>query len=388
MIQRLLARKLLDSAKKFPVVAVTGPRQSGKTTLVKAAFPRKPYVSLEDLDVRAFARSDPRGFLNEYPDGAILDEVQNVPELFSYLQTLVDEKRKAGLFVLTGSHQFLLMEHLSQTLAGRVRLLHLLPFSWEELKPAGWLPKTTRKTIFLGAYPALYDRKIPPSEWYPDYLRTYVERDVRLVKNVGDLSLFQKFLKLCASRTAQLVNLSSIGEECGIRHNTAKAWMSILEASFIVHLLKPHHRNFNKRLVKSPKLYFYDTGLACSLLEIENEAQLRTHPLWGSLFETAIVSELLKHSWNRGLTSHYYFWRDKTGHEIDCVIDEGGSLTPLEIKSGETVTADFFKNLLYWQKISHERKQAYLIYGGLNPQHRKETTVLGWQNLGLLFKNR
>lgn len=349
-------------------------------------FPDKPYVSLEDLDMREFAQTDPRGFLDGYPQGAILDEIQRAPELFSYLQTLVDQKQKQGMFILTGSHHFLLMETLSQTLAGRVRILNLLPFSLEELETAHLAPASLEKMIFKGMYPRLYDKKIAPVDWYPDYLRTYIERDVRLLKNISDLSLFQKFLKLCAARIGQLLNLSNLAEECGITHNTAKSWLGILEASFIVHLLKPHYRNFNKRIVKLPKLYFYDTGLVGSLLEIESEKQLQTHPLRGSLFEAAILSELIKYRMNRGLPLNLHFWRDKTGHEIDCVIERGETLVPVEIKSSQTVNEELLKNLKYWVRISLQKKMnAFLIYSGDAEQKRQGVTILGWKKVLRIF---
>lgn len=383
MIPRILAKKIVQAAKKFPVIAITGPRQSGKTILAKSLFPKKPYVSLEDLDTRAFAINDPRGFLSEYPKGALLDEIQRAPQLFSYIQTLVDEKQQAGMFVLTGSQQFLLMETLSQTLAGRVHISNLLPFSLAELEAVHKAPGTVEKTIFWGMYPRLYDKKINPVDWYPNYVRTYIERDVRSVKNISDLSQFQKFLKLCAGRTAQLVNLSSLADECGIKHNTAKAWISVLEASFIVYLLKPHHRNFNKRIVRTPKLYFYDTGLACSLLEIESERQLKTYPLKGQLFETAVMAELIKSRFNLGLPLNFYFWRDKTGHEIDCIAERAEKLIPIEIKSGRTVTSDFFKNLNYWAKVSKQKNaRGFLIYGGTHQQKRREAQVISWQKAG------
>lgn len=387
MISRILSKKLSALARKFPVVAVTGPRQSGKTTLAKTAFPRKVYVSLEDLDTREYAHKDPRGFLRDYSQGAILDEIQRAPGLFSYLQTVVDQNPQAGKFILTGSQQFLLMQNLSQTLAGRVAVLNLLPFSLEELKAAGKVPGTVEKMIYDGFYPRIYDKKLAPEDWYPDYLQTYVERDVRLIKNIDDLSLFQKFLKLCAGRTGQLLNLSSLGDECGVKHNTARSWIGILEASFIVYLLRPHHQSFNKRVVKTPKLYFYDTGLACSLLEIEHERQLKTHPLRGCLFETAMMTEMVKYRLNRGRPCHFYFWRDKSGHEIDCILDRAGRLVPIEIKSGETVTGDFFKNLIYWREIAGQKTgRAYLIFGGTYAQRRAEANVVSWQDPHILFK--
>jgi hypothetical protein len=381
MIPRLLEATVRQSARKFPLVAILGPRQSGKTTLVQNLFPSKPYVSLEDPDRRAFAQSDPRGFLAGYPKGALLDEVQRVPELFSYLQGVVDRARKPGLFILTGSQNFLLMQHLSQSLAGRVRLLTLLPLSLAEggtatprvgsTDPGHW--------IFKGFYPSLYHRHIHPQDWYPSYIQTYLERDVRQIKNIDNLSLFQKFLKLCAARTGQLLNLSSLAVECGVTHNTANSWIGILEASFLVHLLKPYHENFNKRVVKTPKLYFYDTGLACSLLEIEKESQLATHPLRGNLFETLVVSEMVKARLNQGRPTNLYFWRDKTGHEVDVLAVQGENINAVEIKSGSTVAEDAFKGLDYWKKTSKKPGKAYLVYGGREGQARKAVSVIGWE---------
>lgn len=385
MILRILSKKLLQSAKRFPVVAVTGPRQAGKTTLARTVFPKKPYASLEEPDTREFALSDPRGFLSQYPHGAVFDEVQRAPELFSYLQSVVDEKNKAGMFILTGSQQLLMMENLSQTLAGRVHILHLLPLSLEELQARPSEPRTLEGWLFKGMYPRLHDKKIPPLDWYPAYLQTYLERDVRRIKNIGDLGTFHRFLKMCAARTGQLVNLSSLAQDCGITHNTAKAWIRVLEASFIVHLLQPHHMNFKKRLVKMPKLYFYDTGLSCSLLGIENEKQILTHPLRGNLFETAVVGEVLKQRHNLGLPPNLYFWRDKTGNEMDLILEKGPLLIPVEIKSSQTLTEDSFRNLRYWNKIARPKNaKSFLIYAGREEQKRKDTQVIGWRKLAAL----
>ena len=281
MIERTLTSKMLALAEKFQVITLTGPRQSGKTTLVKADFPSLPYVSLEDPDVRQFALTDPRGFLSNYPAGAILDEIQNTPELFSYIQGLVDGDRQIR-FVLTGSSNFLLMEKISQTLAGRTAVLNLLPFSLKEMEP---LDEPYENLIFKGQYPRIYDREISPTDFYPSYIQTYVDRDVRLIKNIGDINTFVLFTQLCAGRIGQPLNYASLANDSGISPNTAKSWLSILESSFILYRLQPYHRNFNKRLVKSPKLYFYDSGLACSLLGIREQEQVRTHYLKGSLFE-------------------------------------------------------------------------------------------------------
>lgn len=387
VIPRLLSKAILKAAKKFPAVAITGPRQSGKTTLVRALFPRKSYVSLEDLDLREFAASDPRGFLDQYPKGAILDEVQRVPQIFSYLQTLLDEKKNPGFFILSGSQQFLLLEKLSQTLAGRVRILKLLPFGLEEIESTRLAVKSPEEALFKGMYPRVHDQKINPREWYPEYIQTCLERDIRSLKNIGDLGTFQRFLKMCAARTGQLLNLSSLANDCGITHNTAKAWVNVLEASFILYLLFPYHGNFNKRLVKAPKLYFYDTGIACSLLGIENFKQLETHSLRGSLFETFCLAELVKAGFHRGLPLNLYFWRDKTGHEIDCLLQKRSGLVPIEIKSGKTVTEDSFKGFSYWNRIAGgERKtKGFLIYAGEEEQKRKFATVLGWRFIDSLI---
>lgn len=387
MIRRHLHDKLIQAAKKSPIVAVIGPRQSGKTTLVQNAFPRKPYVSLEDLDARESAFSDPRGFLSRYPKGAILDEIQRVPSLLSYLQTMVDTRKQSGLFILTGSQHFLLLQNLSQTLAGRVRLLTLLPFSLEELNRTAFGKIHLEKRLMKGMYPRIYDRKLNPVDWYPDYIQMYLERDVRLIKNIGDLAAFQRFLKLCAGRTASLLNLSSLAQDCGITHNTARSWLGILEASFLVFSLQPHHQNFRKRLIKAPKLYFYDTGLACALMGIEAAEQIYTHPMRGNLFETFVISELMKRRFNRGLPSNLYFWRDKTGHEIDCLVQHGAEIVPVEIQSGKTVAQDSFKNLHYWNHLSgRTHKPSFLIYGGEQNQTRDSLSVLGWKSLGDLPK--
>ena len=380
MISRIISTKLKELIKQYPVVALTGPRQSGKTTLVKHLFSDLPYVSLEDPDIRDFAAHDPRGFLGAYPDGLIIDEVQRVPNLFSYIQTRVDRIGKEGLYILTGSFNFSLMEGISQSLAGRVGLLELLPFSFSELQDAQKLPCSLEDLLFTGFYPRIYDKIIPPGEWYANYVNTYLERDVRSLKNIADLGMFQRFLKMCAARSGQLLNLSALGDDCGITHNTARSWLSVLETSFIIFLLRPHHKNFNKRIVKSPKLYFYDTGLLSYLLGIQSPENLSVHSYRGHIFETWAVSELLKGRLNRGLRGNLYFWRDNTGHEIDCLIDQGIDLIPVEIKSGKTVTTDFFKGLNYWKKISKlPDSETYLIYGGEMDQKRKNTDVYGWK---------
>ncbi len=381
-IPRNAESRLQHFASGYPVVVVTGPRQSGKSTLVRHAFPGHRYVSLEDLDQRQFATEDPRGFLNQFREGAILDEVQHCPALFSYLQTRVDDSQQPGEFILTGSQQFGLLSGITQSLAGRAALLMLLPMSYDELQQSGKIGQHLDKILFDGAYPPIFDRGLDPHPWYGNYVRTYLERDVRQLVRVQDLNTFQRFLKLCAGRVGQLLNLSSLANDAGITHNTARAWISVLEASYIVHLLPPHHQNFNKRLVKTPKLYFLDTGLATWLLGIQSHEQLATHAQRGALFETWVISELLKARYNAGETSNLYFWRDRSGHEIDLLIDHGTDLSPVEIKSGQTINRDYFKGLDFWKKLSGESAgKAWLIYGGDASQTRTDVTVLPWQEI-------
>jgi hypothetical protein len=388
MFKRILTTELIQLASKFPLVAITGPRQSGKTTILRATFPELAYVSLEDLDTREFAESDPRGFLGNYAQGAILDEVQRVPKLFSYLQTHVDKQAKPGQFILSGSQNFLLLENITQSLAGRVALLNLLPLSLVELKQKQPQLNNLEEKMFTGLYPKLYKDNISPSDWYPNYIQTYVERDVRLIKNITDLSTFQRFLKMCANRCGQLVNLSALATDCGITHNTAKAWLSVLESSFIIFLLQPHYNNLNKRIIKSPKLYFYDTGLVCSLLGINNYEQLSAHYLRGGIFETFIIAELCKYYFNQGIRPPLYFWRDQSGHEVDCLIEKADELIPVEIKSGKTVASDFFSGINYWRDLAGQAVNAsYLIYGGEQQQQRNEVQVVSWNELEELFNN-
>ena len=381
MVQRIAKAKLKDLASKFKCVAVTGARQAGKTTLVKEVFSSKPYVSLENPDIRRFALEDPRGFLQTYPDGAVLDEVQRVPELFSYIQEVLDNSSKKGMFILTGSNNFLLQQNISQTLAGRVGYLNLLPFSIAELNKAKLLPASDDELMLKGFYPPIYDQEIPPSDWCPNYIRTYIERDVRQIKNISDLIVFERFVKLLAGRTGQELNNSALSVETGVDVKTIQSWIGILESSFIIYLLKPHHQNFNKTIVKRPKVYFYDTAIVCSLLGIQNLLQLETHPLRGAIFETMVVMEFVKLRTNKGLPVNLYFWRDKTGHEIDLIIDEAGELFPIEIKSGKTINTEFFRNIDYWKKLSGF-ENSYLLYAGIQKQHRSNGTVVSnWRSL-------
>ena len=382
MIPRTLTENLVAFAGKFPVVCLIGPRQSGKTTLARSAFPGYTYVSLEEHDKREFAIDDPRGFLQEHGLHVIIDEAQRAPRLFSYIQTAVDDRDEPGQYLLTGSQHFLMSEQISQSLAGRAAILNLLPLSLEELASVGKQEDDYVRHLFNGFYPRLYDKDLAPGEWYPFYIQAYVERDVRLIKNISDLHTFQRFLKLCAGRVGQVLNMSSLGNDLGVSHNTVRAWISILEASFIIFLLQPYYKNFNKRIIKSPKLYFYDTGLVCSLLGLETAEQLRTHYLRGHLFESFIISEIFKSVFNRVRSTNCYYWRDKPGHEIDCLLERGAGCRAVEIKSGATVVSDFFKNLKYWSKISGQPPDMnYIIYGGSDSQKRAYGNVVGWKDL-------
>lgn len=370
-------------AEIFPVVAVTGPRQSGKTTLVRATFPTYSYVNLENPDDRQAAIEDPRMFLRYHgQNGTIIDEMQKVPELFSYLQQISDESKKMGNHILTGSQNFLLMEKVTQSLAGRVSVNNLLPFSLIELPQNTIINNDINQLLYTGMYPAIYDRKISPENYYPSYLQTYLERDVRSLKNISTLNVFQRFLQLCAGRAGQLLNLSNIGNELGIDGKTVRSWLSVLEASFIIFFLQPYFRNFKKRIIKRPKLYFYDTGLLCSLLGLNNPAQLTSHYLRGALFENFIIGEYLKIKRHQGSTPNIYFWQDNSGNKVDLLIDNGGPLTAVEIKSGMTINQDFFKNLLKFKKITGiTSKDCYLIYGGEQSMPRQNAQVLSWRDL-------
>ncbi|MDR2122351.1 MAG: ATP-binding protein [Flavobacteriaceae bacterium] len=382
MIKRELQSKLLDMAVRYPIVTLTGPRQSGKSTLLKNTFPDYKYVTVEDPDIRLFASEDPRGFLATYPDKTIIDEIQRVPELFSYIQGHVDKENKDGMYLLAGSHNFLLMQHVGQSLAGRTTVLKLLPFSHLEMKEGGILPETVDREIFKGGYPRLYDKDIAPTDFYPYYIQTYVERDVRMIKNIGNLSNFIRFIKLCAGRIGQLLNLSSLANECGIAVSTAQAWISILEASYILYLLKPNHNNYAKRLVKSPKLYFYDTGLACSLLNISDAQQLSTHFLRGGLFENLVINEFIKKSLNTGKEPELTFWRDSTGNEVDLLSTINGEQNAWEIKSGATFSSDYFKGIGKWAKLSGvSPEQCHVVYTGDKTLKTSNGSVFPWEDL-------
>jgi hypothetical protein len=380
MIKRAIAEKILHYARRYPVVTITGPRQSGKTTLCKALFPKLKYYSLENADTRNFARNDPRSFLSgTLKGGAVIDEIQRVPELVSYIQEIADSEGKPGLFILTGSQNFHLLDTVSQSLAGRTALAVLLPFSYAEVYSNEAIE--IDKVLFNGFYPRIHDKKLNPTEALSFYVSTYIERDIRSLINVTDLTKFEIFIKLCAGRVAQIVNMSSLANDCGISHNTAKSWLSVLEASYIIFFVRPHHANFGKRLIKSPKLYFTDCGLAAYLLDIQNVRHIAHHPLKGALFENFVVAELLKARMNRGKNSNIYYFRDNVGNEVDIILENGVSVKPVEIKLGSTINEDYFKGLRYYRNLNKKNAaKPALIYGGTRNQRRQTADVFSYRN--------
>jgi predicted AAA+ superfamily ATPase len=395
--ERTLSAALLAAASEFPVVSLTGPRQSGKTTLAQSAFPDHRYVSLEAPDTREFALDDPRGFLAQFDDEpVVLDEVQRTPDLFSYIQVAVDSAPVPGRFILTGSHNFLIMQEISQSLAGRSAILHLLPLSLAELHrrtptPVEEMPSVSHvsqpstslnDTLFSGQYPRIHAAAMSPSTWLGSYYQTYLERDVRSVLGVGDLETFSRFVRLCAGRTGQILSLTGLATDCGISHTTARRWLSVLEASFIVTLLRPHHRNYGKRLVKRPKLYFLDTGLLCSLLRIRSSEELVHHAMRGPVFESLIVSELLKGFYHRGEIPGLHFWRDSAGHEVDVIVDLGEQIMALEAKSSQTLHAESQAGLRYWRALRSDGDSgAVIVYGGNESYVRNGVTIRPWYSL-------
>lgn len=386
MIDRNLRRALRVAARQYPVVTVTGPRQSGKTTLCRAAFPAKPYVSLEPLDVRSFAREDPRGFLAEHRAGAVIDEVQRAPELLSYLQTEVDDDPRVGRFILTGSQQLDLVAAITQSLAGRTAVLHLLPPSLDELRRFPDAPTELPATLFAGAYPRIFDRAIPPQRWLSDYVTTYVQRDVRQVLEISDLTTFTAFLRLCAGRTGQEVNLSALGADAGVSHNTARAWLSVLEASYILFRIPAWHRNATKQAIKAPKLHFFDSGLACNLLGIRDARELVHHPLRGAIFESWVAAEIYKSRANRGREPALFHFRDAKRGEVDLVVDADKATLLVEAKSGATVASDFFAPLADVAERLQPRAGARplkkrLVYGGAGSSHRSDVDVVAWADV-------
>lgn len=382
LISRTLSSYLLQLAQQFPVLVLLGPRQSGKTTLARSLFTKYRYINLEAFDEQDFAQNDPRGFLARFyrDEGIILDEIQKTPRLLSYIQLEVDENPIAGRFVLTGSHNILLNQQISQTLAGRAAFTTLLPLSIEELREAERLPDTLQELLLKGCYPRLYQGHVNPVVFAESYTRTYIERDVRDIKQISSISDFQRFMRLCAARIGQLLNMSALANEAGISLATVKAWLSLLETSYVIFLLQPHHANFNKRLVKMPKLYFYDTGIACHLLRLTKPEDVYDHYLRGNLFESLIIAEFMKKRYHRTLPPNAYFWRDKLGDEVDCILEEGANLKPIEIKSAATISTDMLAGLAKWSKLSGTPLQkASIIYGGELEQKRDSGHFIPWR---------
>ena len=398
MIKRQLSEKLAETAKKYPVLTITGPRQSGKTTLARYVFKDYQYVSLEEPDNAKIAKEDPRGFFERYAGNLIVDEVQRVPDLFSYIQTIVDSEARAGRFILTGSHNFLLMENITQSLAGRCAIFHLLPFSRAELnnsKPVDIdhiddlkAPAEKKKAgdlyemLFTGFYPRIHDWKLEPREWLQDYLVSYIERDVRLISNIGDAETFQRFMGFCAAGSGQILNITSLASDCGITSVTARKWLSILECSFIIRLLRPYHKNFHKRLIKSPKLYFIDTGLMCHLLKIRSSDELRKSDMAGAVFETWVIDEFIKNYYNRRREPDMFFWRDSSANEVDLIISKDRELLPVGIKSRQTFNDSLIKELNFWRRLTENPDHpGVLIYGGDKFFKFKGLTILPWTML-------
>ncbi|MBX3240350.1 MAG: ATP-binding protein [Chitinophagaceae bacterium] len=383
-IPRTLTKYIQLQQSKFPVLAVTGPRQSGKTTLLKHLFPEYQYISLENPDNRSFATDDPGGFLATYPEKVILDEVQQAPALFSYLQTHVDTRGQMGAFVLSGSQNFHLLKSITQTLAGRAALFRLLPFDTEELNRENLLPGSFAGACIKGFYPAIYDREIDPPVFYANYIQTYIERDVAQLINVDSMNSFRTFLGLCAGRAGQLLNLNALANECGISQPTAKSWLSILQSSYLVFLLHPYHENFGKRLIKSPKLYFYDTGLLCYLLQLYTPEELLLNRLKGNIFENMVVGNIQKLNEHHYRHKSYYFWQDSKGMEVDLLQKTADGFNTYEIKATQTLTSELFKGLQRFEALAQPGKViSHLIYGGEKSLQRSGATVMGWNDTSI-----
>lgn len=386
MINRKIETALSSLMQKYPAINITGPRQSGKTTLVRELLKEHRYFSLENPDIRLFADEDPRGFLRSAGERFILDEVQNTPKLFSYLQQEIDDGKPNGSIVLLGSQSFLINEHISQSLAGRVANLKLLPFSNQELQDANILPKNLNQLLLFGGYPRLYKEKMLPTEFFPHYIETYLQRDVRLIKNIGDLNAFSRFMKLCAGRVGNILNLSSLASDAEISVNTVKSWLSILEASYVIFFTQPYSPNVNRRWIKMPKLYFYDTGLACALLNIENAQQIDTFYMKGNLFENMVFSELLKERYNQGLPAQLFFMRDSNDNEVDCVFEKAGQTTFVEIKMSATLSPAHLKNIQLFRKDQPSQSPDYVIYAGDEEVIYHNIQHYNWKNAGKVQK--
>ena len=381
MVDRDIEPRLKLLARQFPAIVLTGPRQSGKSTLCKKVFAHLPYATLESPDVRAFSLEDPRGFLKQFPQGAILDEIQNNQQLTSYLQEIIDQEPAPGRWILTGSHNFSVMESTSQSLAGRSAVVHLLPLSRHEVVEFSHHPKTLNETLVAGGYPRIFDCELRPADWLASYVATYLERDVRSISNIGDLVTFQRFAQLSAGRISQLLSLSSLASDCGVSQPTAKAWASVLETRFIVFRLPSYHGNVSKRLIKMPKLHFYDTGLACWLLGIRNTTQLDVHPLRGAIFESWVVSEIIKQRNNRGESNGVYFFRDRAGLESDMLVQGSKTLKLVEVKAGQTISSDWAANsqrIMEMFARTKQRVSCVVVYGGTQRQERNGVTYLPW----------
>ena len=374
-VYREISNQLLTAAKSYPTVTVTGPRQSGKTTLCRMLFPDLPYSNLEDPEIRAFATDDPRGFFRSFPQGGILDEFQRVPDLTSTIQVIVDNPDFKGTFILTGSCNLSVRHVVNQSLAGRTAMIELLPFSFPEIQS---LQKdcTTDQLLFTGFYPRIYDQNLDPTQALSDYIATYAERDVRQLHMIRDLTQFQKFMGLCAGRIGQILNLESLGNDTGVSQTTAREWLSLLEASYITFRLPPFFANISKRLIKSPKLYFYDTGLAACLMGIRHMDQIATHPLRGMLFENMVVCETLKYFLNRTRRPQLYFYRDSNGNEVDLVITHVGQPIPIEIKSAATLSPALFKGIAQFCKTIPEAEHPLLVYDGQQQHIQHQTQTL------------
>ena len=384
MIKRAISGTILDMASKFPVVTLTGPRQSGKSTLLKSCFADYKYVSLEDPDIRQLAENDPRGFLKNCGTKCIIDEAQRVPDLFSYLQTIVDSRDECGQFILSGSHNFLLMERISQSLAGRTSVLKLFPFSIAELQATNILPNDLDEVLLKGCYPRLYDKKITAKEYFTSYLQTYVERDVRLLRNIIDMTAFKRFLKFCAANVGSVLNVASLAKNAGISVVTANSWISILEASFVLLRLPPYYKNFSKRVIKSSKIYFCDTGLLCNLLNIFNREQLQESNLRGAIFENLIVIELMKAALFKGEEPQLYFWRDTNQNEVDLLRETDGKLEAIEIKSGETKNQKFYDGLKKFSEVSGiSLSDTKVVYGGSDSYRGENQKFISWKEMDL-----
>jgi len=383
MFKRTISKKITEAVKKYPVISITGPRQSGKTILSKSAFKSFAYFNLENPATREFARNDPKAFLDQN-NKMVIDEVQRVPKLFSYIQTIVDDDKKRR-FVITGSENFLISKKISQTLSGRVAIFKLLPLSLKEMQKNKISSKNIYEALFQGCYPRIYDLDLKAEDWYPNYIQTYIERDVRNLKSIKDLSSFQTFLGLCAGRTGQILNLSSLANDTGISVPTVKEWLSVLEASYIIHRLQPYFRNFNKRLIKSPKIYFYDTGLACSLLKINKQEQLQKHPLIGNIFETFVVGEIKKQAIHNQKNLDFYYFRDQQGNEVDLLFEKEGKIHLTEIKSAQTYKSNFSKIFDYFKKISGEKTVNKIFFAGSKMQKRSNFTLLPWDKISKIL---